>query len=72
MTREVMLHKILLACEMAVLVVMIKLLIKEVVIKRPLMRAYSKNLTLGVGFCNVLMPRSNIRRVVALRGDVVL
>lgn len=57
---------------MAVLVVMIKLFIKEVVIKRPLMRAYSKNLTLGVGFCNVLMPRSNIRRVVALRGDVVL
>lgn len=66
MTRGVLLCKILLAFQMPVLLVMIKLSIKEVVNKRPLMRAYSKNCMLGVGFCSVLMPRSNIRRAVVL------
>ena len=71
MTRGILLCKILLALEISVLVVK-KLCIKEVVNRRPLTRAYSKNRALGVGFCSVLMPRSNIRRAVALPGDVIL
>jgi len=71
MTRGVLLCKILSAFEIPVLVMM-KLCIKELVNKRPLIRAYRKNRTLGVGFCSVVMPRSNIRRAVALPGDIIL
>lgn len=73
MTRGALLCKILLAFEMSILVVVMKLCIKEVVTKRPLTRAYEgENLKSGVGFCLVSMPRSNIKRAVALLGDVIL
>lgn len=72
MTGGVLLCEMLLAFEMLVLVVLMKLCIKEVVNKGPLMRAYSMNSTLGVGFCSVSTPSSNNRRTVSLLGDIIL
>lgn len=46
-SRVVLLCKNLLYFEISVLIVMMKLYIKEVLTKRPLMRAFSKNITLG-------------------------